>query len=118
MAGETIPRVQCGDLRNAVQTFLSGTWVERSARLIIAIQAETADTKLQKAVERQATELRAIGVTLLLLGADELAARLKAEPEIVDDFFGRRWAEAFTAKRHETCGGGWTAGSSPGCALN
>ena len=42
---------------------------------------------------------------LLLLGADELAGRLKGQPEIVDDFFGRQWALAFDGAAAARLGG-------------
>lgn len=89
------------DLRDAVNAFVAGSWTKRTNCLVIAVQADTADTKLQEAAEGHATTLREKGITLRLLGADELASRLKGKPEIVDDFFGRPWALAFDASAAE-----------------
>ncbi|RBL65329.1 hypothetical protein C3E98_043580, partial [Pseudomonas sp. MWU13-2625] len=66
-----------------------------SEQLILAVQASLADTKIQDAIEAQATLLRADGISLLPYGGEELSELLRSSPEIVDDFFGRQWVEAF-----------------------
>ena len=93
------------DLRDAVNAFIAGSWATRADRLVIAVQADTADTKLQEAAEGHAATLRELGVVLLLLGADDLAGRLKDKPEIVDDFFGRPWTLAFDGDAAGSLGG-------------
>ncbi|MCU9952597.1 NACHT domain-containing protein [Burkholderia sp. BKH01] len=83
------------DIVTMVEKFRAGSWREKSEQLILAVQASLADTKIQDAIEAQATLLRADGISLLPYGGEELSELLRGSPEIVDDFFGRQWVEAF-----------------------
>jgi hypothetical protein len=84
-----------GDVRDAVDAFLAGSWRDRAEHLVLAVQCSLLDTKLQEEVEKQAARLKEMGVILLPLGGEELSERLREFPELVDDFFGREWAKAF-----------------------
>lgn len=83
------------DFRAIIDTFRTGKWKDKSEKLIVTVQASLADTKLQDAIEIQAATLKAEGITLVPRGGEELSEILKSHPEIVDDFFGRGWVEAF-----------------------
>ncbi|MBW5287917.1 NACHT domain-containing protein [Burkholderia gladioli] len=83
------------DIVTMVEKFRAGSWKEKSEQLILAVQASLADTKVQDAIEVQATLLRADGITLIPYGGEELSELLRDSPEIIDDFFGRQWVEAF-----------------------
>jgi len=87
--------ITAGDIRTIIKTFRAGTWKEKSEQLILAVQASLADTKVQDAIEREAVALKAIGITLIPRGGEELSEILRGYPELVDDFFGRGWVEAF-----------------------
>lgn len=87
--------ITTGDVKGIVETFLTGTWVAKCETLILAVQASLADTKIQDEIERQAVELKKIGIVLLPRGGEELSVILREYPELVDDFFGRVWVEAF-----------------------
>jgi energy-coupling factor transporter ATP-binding protein EcfA2 len=78
-----------------VDTFRAGTWKDKSEQLILAVQASLADTKVQDEIEAQATALKAEGITFVPRGGEELSELLRGHPELVDDFFGREWVEAF-----------------------
>jgi len=78
-----------------VDTFRAGTWKDKSEQLILAVQASFADTKVQDEIEAQATALKAEGIAFVPRGGEELSELLKDRPEVVDDFFGRGWVEAF-----------------------
>jgi hypothetical protein len=90
-----VARFTAASLRAALKLFRQGQWFERSASLTIALQVSTADTALQDAIEAEVRSLAQEGINLSVLGAEELSEQLRALPEIVDDFFGRAWSEAF-----------------------
>lgn len=82
-------------LRKAVKAFLDGSWVGRTERLVIAIQATLDDVVIQDEIERQTTALAGKGVILSVMGGDRLLARLEPHQDLVLAFFGRAWLEAF-----------------------
>lgn len=85
-------------IKNAVDTFVNGAWCATSDTLVLCVRAPLRDTKLQDEIERQSQWLRSLNIELETLDAEGFSARLKDYPEIVDDFFGRTWVQAF-------CGG-------------
>jgi ABC-type multidrug transport system fused ATPase/permease subunit len=87
--------ISARDVKAIVDTFRTGTWKDKSEQLILAVQASLADTKVQDEIEAQATALKAEGITFVPRGGEELSEILKDRPEVVDDFFGRGWVEAF-----------------------
>ncbi|TAI63415.1 hypothetical protein CWO89_24335 [Bradyrhizobium sp. Leo170] len=84
-----------GKIKEIVDAFRDGAWKDKSEKLILAVQASIADTKVQDAIEAQAAILRAEGITFVPQGGEELSELLRSHPELVDDFFGRGWVEAF-----------------------
>ena len=87
--------IASSDVKAMVDTFRAGTWKDKSEQLIIAVQASLADTKVQDEIESQAKTLKAEGITFVPRGGEELSELLRSHPELVDDFFGRGWVEAF-----------------------
>jgi hypothetical protein len=87
--------ITAGEIKTIIDTFRAGTWAAKSEQLVLAVQASLADTKVQDAIEREAAALKDIGITLIPRGGEELSDILKDHPELVDDFFGRGWVEAF-----------------------
>ena len=83
------------ELKTAVNAFMEGSWPDKTEYFYIAVQASISDTKIQDEVERQASILKAKGVTLIALGGEELSERLHAHPDLVHDFFGGAWTKAF-----------------------
>ena len=83
------------NVKAIVAAFWAGAWKDKSDRLVLAVQASLADTKVQNEVEKQADALKAEGITFVAYGGDELSEVLRAKPVLVDDFFGRGWVEAF-----------------------
>lgn len=81
-------------LRNAVDLFLAGSWAERTARFTIAVQAPLRSIEVQEEIERQATRLATCGIAFVALDGEDLTDRLRGQPELVDDFFGRPWVSA------------------------
>ena len=83
------------EIRGAVSEFLSGTWVDRTEIFVLCTQDTMVPTKKADALEEQNILLKAKGITLLPWGAEELNAKLKGCPEVVNDFFGREWVKKF-----------------------
>lgn len=81
-------------LRRAVDLFLEGTWAERAQRFTIAVQAPLRSTAVQEEIERQAARLSEHGITFVALDVEGLTERLRGEPVLIDDFFGRPWVAA------------------------
>lgn len=82
-------------LRKAIGEFLKGAWVEHSDRLIIAVQASLADTKIQDEIETQTAKLKKSCIQLDVQDGQALSDRLRNIPELVHEFFGRAWVKAF-----------------------
>lgn len=83
-----------GKLRDAVNLFLAGAWIERAARFTIAVQAPLRSIAVQEEIERLAAQLTARGITFEALNGEGLTDRLRGHPVLVDDFFGRAWVVA------------------------
>lgn len=81
-------------LRTAVDLFLAGSWAERSACFTIAVQASLRTPDVQEEIELQAARLRDNGITFVALDGENLTERLRAQPTLIDDFFGRPWVAA------------------------
>lgn len=81
-------------LRDAVDLFLAGSWAARAACFTIVVQAPLRSTEVQEEIERQAVRLTARGIAFAALDGENLTARLRGHPVLVDDFFGRSWVAA------------------------
>ncbi|MGP0100041.1 MAG: hypothetical protein ACLPUT_00255 [Solirubrobacteraceae bacterium] len=79
----------------AVDRFLNGSWVERASSLVLCFSKPTDRTELAERIETDAARVSEHDVALEIWDADELSRRLKTEPLIVLDFFGRPWVEPF-----------------------
>jgi energy-coupling factor transporter ATP-binding protein EcfA2 len=85
-------------LRNAVDLFLAGSWAARAARFSIAVQAPLRSTEVQEEIERQGARLAAHGIAFVALDGEKLTDRLRGQPVLVDDFFGRPWVAGLLGK--------------------
>ena len=85
-------------IKDAVDIFLAGDWKDRTASLFLCVTASLDDTAIQNAVETQAKRLKKEGIIFHVDGVERLSEKLKAHPDLVDDFFGRVWLKVF-------CGG-------------
>jgi energy-coupling factor transporter ATP-binding protein EcfA2 len=82
-------------IKRAVQTFLDGEWLSRSDTFVLCTRESLRATKRSKAVEEQSAILKKHGVTLVPWDEGALSSKLKAHPDLVDDFFGRAWVKVF-----------------------
>lgn len=86
------------DLRESVEDFLRGRWAPVSRRFIYATSSSAVSTDLTDEAVKLALELAEKGIELELWDQERLSTRLRDEPRLVDDFFGRPWVERFCAE--------------------
>jgi hypothetical protein len=79
----------------AVNKFLESEWVVQTNHFVLCTQESLKSKQRADAFKTQSEVLSAKGISLICWDSDELSIKLKAHPEIVDDFFGRAWVVAF-----------------------
>lgn len=84
------------DFTGAVADFREDEWAERSSRFVFCTSASMVRTELARSIESQAEVLRQSNIELEVWDAERLSGKLKAHPGLVEDFFGRAWAERFS----------------------
>ena len=82
-------------LRNSVEDFLKGRWADVSRRFIYATSTCTTSTAVLEEIENLSALLAQQGIEFVVWEQETISKRLKSLPKLVDDFFGRHWAEAF-----------------------
>jgi len=83
------------DIEKAVTKFLEGGWAGRTKLFRLAVAPSLNATKLCNEIEKQRARCQAKNITFVSLDQDQLSIMLKDHPDLVDDFFGRPWVEAF-----------------------
>lgn len=86
------------DITAAVKKFLEGDWAGRTAEFRLAVSASLQETDLADEIEKQRALLTAKNIKFKPMDRYGLSERLKSEPDLVDDFFGRAWVEVFNGK--------------------
>ena len=82
------------DVRAATDLFLAHRWASQAQKFVLAVACNLDSTGVVQAIEELRDNLKSKSITFEAIDAAELSARLISEPEIVDDYFGRPWAEA------------------------
>ena len=82
-------------IKAAVDTFLKGEWVEKTGTFALCTSESMVLTERAEEIERQSRILKEKGINYISWDKESLSLKLKDFPEIVDDFFGRAWVEAF-----------------------
>lgn len=83
------------DIEKAVTKFLNGDWAGRTKLFRLAVSPSLNATQLAEEIERQRVLCEAANIIFEPLDRDHLSLMLKDHPDLVDDFFGRSWVEAF-----------------------
>lgn len=87
-------------MEKAVSTFLDGEyWPEKTKTFVLCTSESLVSKDRAKELEKQRTILESRGIGLLSWDKNELETKLKEMPELVDDFFGRAWVEAFCGQK-------------------
>ena len=82
-------------IKRAVSDFIEGEWRDKSSLFVLCTQESMRSTTRAQEIETQAQVLAIHNVLFQQWDREELSLQLKAHPDIVDDFFGRTWVEAF-----------------------
>ena len=90
-----VKSLTAASITSAVTDFLAGEWADRCSRFYYATSSSLRDTKLDAAVRSAHDTLAGKGIEFEPWGAEEVSARLRDQPRLVDDFFGRVWVAAF-----------------------
>ncbi len=93
--GKSRSQFTADDISKAVDLFMEGKWAKISDQFVLCVRASLADTNLQDAIEAQACRLRDFNIAFHVFDGAQLSGRLRAHPEIIDDFFSRQWLIAF-----------------------
>ncbi len=88
-------KFNAAQVKKAVKAFVEGTWLAKSDKLVIAVQANLDDVKVQEEIESQTKELAERDVALVVLGGDRLTAQVRPHQDLVANFFGKGWLKAF-----------------------
>ena len=86
--------IKKAEIEAAVRHFLARKWGQDAARFVLAVGCEFSSPAVVEAVEAARTKLLRRNIAFEAIDASQLTQQLKTEPELVDDFFGRPWAEA------------------------
>ncbi len=81
------------DLEKAVDKFLDGRWKDRADRFVLATSSDLAG--IAEDVKDQVDRLKKLGVAFEPWDRSRLSDKLKQEPDLVLDFFGRATVDAF-----------------------
>ncbi|CAB5110195.1 hypothetical protein D3OALGA1CA_1977 [Olavius algarvensis associated proteobacterium Delta 3] len=87
--------IKATDIKSAVTKFLEGDWATRTKLFRLAVASSLNATELVEEIERQRTRCGGVNITFEPLDRNRLSLMLKDHPDLVDDFFGRSWVEAF-----------------------
>jgi NACHT domain len=86
------------DIRSAVDAFLEGRWAGQANEFVICVARPLESTTQVVEIGRQRERLQQSGVSFVVWdGSDggRLCEKLKLQPLLVDDFFGRSWVDIF-----------------------
>ncbi|GAA1026296.1 hypothetical protein GCM10009557_03520 [Virgisporangium ochraceum] len=90
-----VSSLTAGGIRKAVDDLLNGEWGGRTRTFYYATSVDLRRADLDREVRAQSDRLDKVGITFVAWGSQEVSALLKDHPDVVRDFFGRHWAEAF-----------------------
>jgi hypothetical protein len=82
-------------IRDAVESFEAGDWVERTGELVLCTSDTLRTTQRTDEFERQRARLWEKGVRLEVWAREDISDRMRRLPLLVHDFFGRAWVERF-----------------------
>ena len=99
-----IKEVTKAGLRNAADDFREGRWADVSRKFIYATSASMRSTELIQEIEDTAVQFAKQSIEFTVWDKEEISNSLKDDPFLVDDFFGRRWAEIFCGEAASVLG--------------
>lgn len=85
-------------IRDAVQRFIAGSWLSRSERFVLCTKEPLTSRQRAEAIEEQRQLLKQSDVELAIWDSVRLSLLLKSHRDLVADFFGPAWADAFCGR--------------------
>ncbi|SCG85664.1 NACHT domain-containing protein [Methanobacterium congolense] len=82
-------------IESAVSKFIGGKWIDKSDTFVLCSSESFDIGERANKIEEQSKRLKKKRVKLIPWDKYKLSKKLKNNPKIVDDFFGRGWVEAF-----------------------
>jgi archaellum biogenesis ATPase FlaH len=82
-------------IESTVTIFLNGNWAIKTKEFILCTRESLRSTIRADEIEVQAKRLEDREIRFSILDTEQLSTLLKSLPELVDDFFGRKWVECF-----------------------
>ncbi len=82
-------------IRKAISEFLEGEWINKADSFVLCSMESLRSTGTANELEIQSALLKEKDIKLIPWDSCELSAKLKGQPALVDDFFGREWVRAF-----------------------
>lgn len=82
-------------IESAVDKFWDGNWLEQSDVFVLCTQESLNSKARADEFKRQSERLATRGISFLRWDKEELSAKLKNCPDIVEDFFSKPWTDAF-----------------------
>ncbi len=86
------------DIRKAVDAFLDGRWAEQAKEFVLCVARPLGSTTQVAEISSQRERMQKSGISFVIWDGSEggrLCEKLKLQPSLVDDFFGRSWVSAF-----------------------
>lgn len=93
-----LKQVTKSGINKAISDFLEGTWAPTSRKFVYATSASGVATQFTDEIEAQASRMAEANIELAVWDEEEISEQLRDTPELVDDFFGRPWVEAFCGR--------------------
>ena len=90
-----IKTVNEAELTSAIDQFLDGRWADVSRQFIYATSSSMASTRLTERIETEVRRLAQKSIEFVVWDQEAISRRLKEQPRLVDDFFGRPWVARF-----------------------
>lgn len=81
-------------VKAAIDLFLKHKWAAQAKKFVLAVACELDATAVVEAIETGRDQLREKSILFESLSGSHLTDRLRTQPIIIDDFFGRPWAHA------------------------
>ncbi|MGB3693088.1 MAG: NACHT domain-containing protein [Spirulinaceae cyanobacterium] len=85
-------------IKSAVDKFLKGKWAKRTNCFVLCTQESLRHKNRADEFKSQSEKLRNEGISFIAWDEDYLSNTLKNYPDIVEDFFGKPWVNAFCSK--------------------
>ncbi len=85
-------------IESAILKFIEGIWVDETDTFVLCTQESLVAKLRADKVETQREILKQKGITLIVWDKGQLEEKLKNKYHLVQDFFGKPWADAFCEK--------------------